>query len=110
MSPQWKTAEDAARELARDGVPGLDSVTDLLESAVLIAAVTARVILGRSPRLLTVKITAIADSPASRGATRAALPKPPDVVVTDDGREVQVTVEVRGSGEEWLGEATVAWA
>lgn len=110
MSPQRKTAEDAARELARDGVPGLDSVTDLVESAVLVAAVAARIILGRSPRLLTVKIMAIADSPASRGATRATLLKPPDVVVTDDRREAQVTVEVRGSDDAWLGEATVAWA
>jgi hypothetical protein len=100
----------AARAAAAGATDATGAATRLISMAEPLASVLARLELADEPRLLSVTATPLADVASVKDVLRAIPASTPRFLVTDDRRELQMTVEVRDGEDNWLGDVQFAWS
>jgi hypothetical protein len=99
----------AALAVAAGATDATGPATRLISTAELLASVLARLQLADEPRLLSVTATPLADVASVKDMLRAIPASTPRFLVTDDRRELHMTVEVRDGEDNWLGEVQFVW-
>ena len=99
----------AARAVAAGGTDATGPATPLISTAEALASVLARLELADEPRLLSLTATPLADAARVKDMLRAIPTGPPRFLETDERRELHMTVEVRDSEDNWLGDVQFVW-
>ena len=100
----------AARAVATGGTDATGRATRLISTAEVLASMLARLELGDEPRLLSVTAMPLADVASVKHMLRAIPASTPRFLVTDDRRELHMTVEVRDGEDNWLGDVQFVWS
>jgi hypothetical protein len=100
----------AARAVAGGATDATGPATRLISTAEPLASVLARLELADEPRLLSVTATPLADVASVKDMLRAIPASTPRFLVTDDRRELHMTVEVRDGEDNWLGDVQFVWS